>query len=229
MQKKGWRSFAAKHKLRYGTGKGLSVPEITGSFEGYTIGVLTSEHQTPDARGTRKLTAAEVALKSEMPFAGAVGSSGMVPLVQSLDFGREVHPDHDKWDASYIARAKNKTAMDGYLSKERLDALASLMKIKNFWVIFIFQEEGTLLRIDTTDPLQAPEKIEKLMTKLIATARVLELKDGEGDRLLSLKSTKKKKSKQTKIIEEPEEEKIELELEDDEEDVKVDETKDDES
>ena len=198
-------------------GKDLSTPEVTGSFEDYTIGILTSEHETPDARGTRKLTAVEVALKSEMPFAGAVGSGGMVPLVQSLSFGGETHPDHGKWDVSYIARAKNKAAMEGYLSKERLDVLTSLMKVKNFWVIFIFQEEGTLLRVDTTDPLQEPEKIERLMRKLIAVAQVLELKDGEADRLLSLKPAKKIKSKQTKNVDAPEEEKIELELEEDNE------------
>ncbi|GJL85172.1 MAG: hypothetical protein DHS20C02_09470 [Micavibrio sp.] len=220
MQKRSWRSFAAKNKLRYGIGKAFGAPEITGSFDGYKIAVLTSEHATPDARGSRKLTAVEVALKSEMSFPGVVGSSGMVPLVQSLNFGGEIHPEHENWDVSYIARSKNEAAMEGYLSKERLDVLTSLMKVKNFWVIFIFQEEGTLLRIDTTDPLQAPERLEKLVKKLISAARILELKKGEEDRLLSLKSKKKVKSRQETIAipEGPEDEKIELELEEDEDD-----------
>jgi hypothetical protein len=215
-QKQAWRAFAEKNKLRFDVGKPLSTPEVTGNYDDYVIGLLTSEHTTADSRGTRKLTAVEVALKSEFPFAGAVASGGMVPLVRIPNFGGEVQPTHESWDPSYIARSVNTDAMEGYLTKERLDILTTLMKVKNFWVVFIFREEGALLRVDTPDPLQDAAKLESFVKRLIAAARKLELSSGEGDRLMSLKGKKRaEESKKAAVVAEPESVKIELELEED--------------
>ncbi len=215
-QKQAWRAFAEKNKLRFEMGKPLSTPEVTGSYDDYMIGVLTSEHTTADSRGIRKLTAVEVALKSEFPFAAAVASGGMVPLMKIPDFGNEIRPEHEGWDPSYIVRSKNTDAMEGYLTKERLDILATLMKVKSFWVVFIFRDEGALLRVDTPDPLQDSVKLESFIKRLIAAARKLELASGEGDRLMSLKAKKKAEdSKKAGVVEAPKSDKIELELEDD--------------
>lgn len=215
-QKQAWRAFAEKHKLRFNISKPLSAPEVTGSFDDYAIGVLTSEHTTADSRGVRKLTAVEISLKSEFPFAAAVASGGMVPLMKVPDFGNEIRPEHEGWDPSYIARSRSVDAMEGYLTKERLDILTALMKVKSFWVVFIFREGGALLRVDTPDPLQETEKLESLVKRLIAAARKLELAPGEGDRLMSLKAKKKAEdSKKAGVVEAPTSEKIELELEDD--------------
>ncbi len=212
-QKKSWREFAKKNKLRFGLSKPISAPEITGVIDDYTIGIFTAEHASPDARGMRKLTAVEVALKSEMPIEGAVGSGGMVPLIQSLDFNEEFRPDHGAWDSSYIIRTRNRDVIEGYLSAERLNALTSVMKVKNLWLIFIFRKEGVLLRVDMPDPLVTSEKIEKIVKTLIKTAKVLELKEGEAKRLSAQRQKTKDEDRMVSVDDKTGEEDIDLELE----------------
>lgn len=215
-QKKGWKVFAKKHKLRYRTSGMMASPEISGTINGYTIDIFTSEHFSPGQRAPRKMTALEVQIPGTMPMEGAVASDGMVNLVKELNFNAEVKPQHKDWDVSYIARANNAEALEAYLTEERVGALTSLMKVKSFWLIFVFKKSGTLLRIDSLDPCDSAEKIEKLMRKLIATARILELKDGE-DRKLIAALRKKTEQKNTLALEEEEGGRIELELEEDEE------------
>jgi len=214
-QKKSWKDFAKKHKLRYRAESLMAAPDINGVMDGYTLGVFTSEHMTADMRGTRKMTAVEVELSSAMPFDGAVASGKMTDLVQGLNYSEELRPAHKNWDVSYIARSRNGAALEAYLTQERLDAVTSLMKVRNFWVIFIFQGENTLLRVDTFDPCDNPDKIEKIVRRLIRIARILELKEGEGARLQS-----QKRKPPQKGLTDPDagfdEEEITLELEDDE-------------
>ena len=128
-----------RKKLRYRAHSMMASPEISGALNGYSINFLIAEHFTPDGRSSRKLTAIEVQLLSKMPFEGGIASGGMVSLIQSIRLKEETKPNHPKWDKNYIAASSSGAAMEAYLTPERIDALTSLMKIRNGWVILIFR------------------------------------------------------------------------------------------
>lgn len=201
-QKKAWREYAKRKKLRYTPNKTFANPEIKGTVDDYTIGIFTGEHVSADMRGTRKLTAIEVHLTSVMPFAAAAASGGMVAIVQNMGFKEELRPQHADWSKSYVAASENRHAFKAYLSDERVQALTALMKIKNAWTIFICRDEVTLLRLDTADPLDSPEKMDKIVTKLIQAAKVLELKPGESSRLKTEQARKPEREVALEVDEE---------------------------
>ncbi len=176
-QKKSWKAFAKKYKLRYQANSMLESPEVKGVLDDYTVGVFMGEHMSPDMRRARKLTAIEVNLNSIMPTEGAIASADMVAVIQELNFKNEIKPDHPDWKISYVAASDNKTVLESYLTKERQEVLTGLMKIKNAAVIFIFRGEVALLRFDTPEPLDSPKKLDQLVKKMIAAARILEFND----------------------------------------------------
>ena len=179
-QKKTWKAFAAKHKLRYRTKATMDSPEIDGSIDGFKVDIFTSEHVAEGARSNRKLTAIEVSLHSVLPIDGAIASGGMVQLVKELGFKTEIKPEHELWNSSYVAAADNGRALKAYLNPERLDALLRMMRIKNSWMILIFRAERLLLRIDTPDPLTSEDYLSRLVDLMVKSAKALELKNGES-------------------------------------------------
>ncbi len=178
-QKSAWKKFAAQKKLRYRPGTLFGSPEISGSADKRTISFFVSEHMAADARSSRKLTAIEVKLSSQMPFEIGIASGGMVPMLKHFSFREELRPDYPKWDKNYIAAASSRMALESYLTPERLEALTSMMRIRNGWTIFICRGETTLLRFDTPDALDTVEKLNRIFTKMYAVADALELRKGE--------------------------------------------------
>lgn len=214
-QKSVWKQFAAKHKLRFKANTFLDSPEMNGLIDTHAVSLFASEHQTADARYSRKMTALEIQLAASMPVEGGIASNGLVDIVQDIGFKEEFEPKHKLWKKSFIAKAESKAFLDAYFTKERLDALLSLMKVETFWVILIFRGDTTLLRIDTNDPLDSQKKLAQITSKMVKVAQILELKEGEERRLKAEAAKVPKKSVSIAL----DEEKIEdtgLQLEDDE-------------
>lgn len=182
-QKNGWRAFAEANNLRYSKSSLFASPEVSGIFKGYTITVFGSEHPTDDQRSTRKLSAVEILLKTKLPMDFAFGSGGMVPLIRDLEFTDEIKPNQSEWRDEYIASSSNTSAFQAYATLERVKALGAMMGMKNSWVIFIGRNNETLLRLDTPDPFESRGRIQKLAENMIKVAKVLELKEGEAERL----------------------------------------------
>lgn len=181
-QKKAWKQFADKNKLRYEDGETLlESPKITGSYEGYTISAFTGEHLGANRRTTRKLTAIEISLTSPIIFEGGVAAGqGMTDFMKDMNFPEEVRIDHKKWKTDYMAVTNSPNALSKYLTQERLDALFKLITIKNAWVILIFKADTALLRLDTPSALESPKKIKAYIKRMIDVAKELELKAGES-------------------------------------------------
>ena len=214
-QKKSWREFAKKHKLRYRNATLMSSPRLNGVYNGYTIGMFTGEHESERGGANRKLTAIEVELNSKMPISGAFASGGMVGIVQEMTYNNEFVPQQSDWDNEFIARGDNKHVLDEYFDDKRALKLTELMKRKNFWVIFIFKGEDTILRVDTPEPFDSLDKLTKTIDDMIEVAKVLELNKGEGKRLLAIRS-KHAEEKAVLDIEEDDLALMSLELEEDE-------------
>lgn len=179
-QKRAWKAFAEKYKLRYVPGRMMQSPEMDGTIEDYKFNFFTGEHVTPDIRATRKMTGVEITLASSIPTEGCVASGGMIPLLKSLNYKVEITPQHESWSKAYSAQGVNRNALEAYLTDERVQVLTKLMQITNVWLIFVFRDGRALLRLDTPNPLDTPEQLDKLVKILIKAAKVLELKAGEA-------------------------------------------------
>lgn len=188
MQKKAWRDFAKKYKLRYKNTAFMNSPQVNGMYKGYAVGIFSSEHEADRGANTRKMTAIEVELNSRMPIGGALGNGGMVTIVQSLGYSEEFQPAFKFWSTDYICRTEDRGVVEAYLTEERAKALVSLMKIKNIWVIFIFRGDDTLLRIDTPEPFEKLDKLTKIIDGMIDIAKIMELKELEARDLATLKN-----------------------------------------
>ncbi len=163
----------------------MGSPEVTGTIDDHTVTIFSSEHVSPDARGSRKLTAIEVSLNSIMPIVGGVASGGMIPILKLLNLKQEFYPKHPDWNKAYVAAGSNRYVLEAYMSDERVGALCSLMQIKNAWLILVFRGDAMLLRIDMPDPLDNPSKVDKIIKQMVDVAKILELKAGESKRLKS--------------------------------------------
>lgn len=188
-QKQAWRSFSQKKKMQYRSGRLMETPQVEGRISGREFYLFPSEHAAPDGRSTRKLSAMEIVLKSDIPFNSALSSGGMMNVIDELAFADRYRPSNEKWNKLETSiRGQASKLLEAYYTDERLEALIPLIKIKNAWVLVLsFQGKG-VLRIDIADPLESEKKITALAKKMMKVADILELKDGEREILLEGKA-----------------------------------------
>lgn len=158
-------------------------PQVSGVYKDHPIWLFTSEHESERGGANRKLTAIEVELDSRMPVEGAIASGGMVGIVQELSYSDELVPAYKCWKGDYIIRCTDRYILSEYLTEARAEALSSLMDKKNFWIIFIFKGNDTILRVDTPEPFESLDKLTKTLDIIIEAAKTLELGKGEAGRL----------------------------------------------
>ncbi len=182
-QKKAWREFSEGESLRFKDGGFAKSPEMNGTYKDYTVSLFTGEHLAPDGRGSRRLAAIEIQLSSKMPFEAALASGGMVSFARELQLNEEVKIDHKGWKKDYIALSNKPAALENYLTSERIEALMTLIRVKNGWVILVFKGDTTLLRFDTADPLDKVGTLRAILNRMVEAAKILELEAGEAARL----------------------------------------------
>ncbi|MDH5721964.1 MAG: hypothetical protein OEY94_01410 [Alphaproteobacteria bacterium] len=191
-QKRAWKIYAEKRKLRY-DGNGLyESPSFSGSLSEHKILAFTSDHSEYDARSQRRLTSIEVTLNSALPLGTAIASGGMVPYIETVKLAQEFKPDAKGWDDSYIIRTADKSIVSVYLNEKRLKTLLDLMKTPRVWIVLIFYDGGGLLRLDTPAPLSDPKELDKMVKMLLAAAEDFEL--GKGEYTILRKKSKELKS-----------------------------------
>lgn len=182
-QKRGWRVYAEKRKLRYDAKALMDSPSVDGVIGEHSISCFASEHSMQDARTIRKLTAIEIKLNSIMPVGGCIASGGMIPVMNTLNLKQEYVPDHEAWDKAYVAAADNRAVLQAYMTDARVEALCALMEVEHSWIIFVFKDDAMLLRIDVAQPLARAKELDEMVKKMLATAEILELVKGESKRI----------------------------------------------
>jgi len=212
-QKKAWKFYAQKTKLRYVPNRFNESPEMSGSIDGYSVSAFTSEQSEYDERSEKRRTCIEINLNSAIPCNAAIASGDMVSVVSKLDLPHETKPDLSGWDDSYIIRTDNATIMEGYLTPERYEKLIQIMKAKQVWVILIFMQGRGLLRFDTANPLIHPKDIDKFVSIGLEAAKIFELQAGEAHSLLLRKSDQGMKRSKINVDEQEIENSIGFELE----------------
>ncbi len=213
-QRRAWKFYAEKKKLRYDSNGFYEGISLNGAVDGYKIAIFTSEHSELDARSQRRLSAIEINLHSSLDTYGGIASGGMVKFVETLDMNKEFKPTLKGWDDSYIVRTSNIDYMRKYLSDDRVQKLIELMKEDKLWVVLIFADGQGLLRIDTPLAIDTPKKMDELVKKMIAVARILELKNGESSDLKRQITGSNEKQKTLNVDDDFLDDDIGLELED---------------
>lgn len=173
-QKKAWKVFAEKNKMQYDGGRLTSPPSMTGMFSGYRVFMYTDTEQTFDMRGQRYVCVIEIELGMGMFVSTAIATKEMTSFVLSLTtLSQEFKPQSSNWDDSYIIRTRNASIMKRYLTEDRLKALHSLFGMKSSSAIFFFDDVEAVFRVQTTDPLRDPEKIKRILTRIVSQIEIL--------------------------------------------------------
>jgi len=186
-QKKAWETFAKKKNLIFQKGTLMGSPEISGLIGTTQISLFTAERPTNDIRGKRFVTTVEVT-SAKGVFDGIVaGTKEMLPFMQSLTKIHPYDPKHKEgWDSSHYIFVTDDAAADAYFSKTRLDVLATFLKTKNVDAVAAITSKQIVLRVETFDPMQDADKIEKAIDRMMVIVEKLLANDAEASALMAM-------------------------------------------
>lgn len=172
-QKKAWEAYAKKKSLAFNKGTFMGPAEINGQIGDYKISFFTAERQQTDARRRRYVTALEIELSEGIVDGGIAGTQEMLIFMQSLT---KVHPyPVDGWQAGHYLFVRDDAVAKAYFIPERLETLETILKTRNADSVIVFSAEKLVIRIETSDPMQDAEKIDKIVTRLIGLADKMRL------------------------------------------------------
>ncbi len=200
-QKKAWERFAKSKGLAYRRGPFYSSPVVEGRINGHYLTLYSEEQTLATARSKRFRTVAAITLSSPMPCGGLIASPSLQDFAQSLNLTEDVDVNYTGWDSARIVRSKNKEVLNKYLKDERrLKALNSLMKSKTTSLLFIFDEQEAILRVETPNPLHEYARLEKILNAIITAADLLILSDREKADIVADKPQASEKEPEKELV-----------------------------
>lgn len=186
-QKKAWEDYAKKKNFQFNKGTFMGPAEMNGMIGDYKLNFFTAERSGVDVRTRRYVTAVEIDLMEGLVDGGALGTKEMLPFLRSLDKIHLYKPEFPGLDeGEHYMFVKNDAVIAAYLTKERTDIFGQILKTKNADTLIIFNEKELVLRLETSDPMQDADKIDKIVTRLIGLADKLRITPQERDRIMSL-------------------------------------------
>jgi len=167
LQKKAWAAYAKSKNFSYQPGTFMGPAEMSGVVGDYKLSFFTGERQGVDVRTRRYVTVVEIDLVEGLVDGGVTGSQEMLPFMQSLS---RLHPHQVEgpgWEANLFMFIKNDNAVKAYLTPERIEVISSILKTKNADVLIVFHDKELVVRLETSDPMQDAQKIEKIVTRIM--------------------------------------------------------------
>jgi len=166
-QKKAWETYAKSKNFTYQPGTFMGPAEMSGVIGDYKLGFFTGERQGADVRTRRYVTVVEIILVEGLVNGAVMGTQEMLPFMQSLD---QLHPfqvEGPGWEAGLFAFIKNDEAVKAYLTPERIEVLSSILKTRNADAVIVFHDKELVVRLETSEPMQNAEKIDKIATRVM--------------------------------------------------------------
>lgn len=186
-QKQVWKVFAAKMNLTYQPGQNfLSSPSITGAIGPYGFSLHTERIPTPDLRGERFSMIVEFALRQGIPAFGAAGTPGVIPAIEALDLPQVFVPADTDWNPAWVIRTRNAKVVEAYLTQPRLDVLKKIFRMKILSGMFVFDTPDAVIRVETYDPLDDLDRLEKIVKGLAAQIAPLTMTEDEQKQLKAI-------------------------------------------
>lgn len=166
-QKAAWEAFAKAKNFTFKRGTLMGPAEMSGVIGDYKLSFFTAERQAVDVRSRRFVTVAEIELSEGVVDGAVMGTQEMLPFMQSLDL---IHPftiEGHGWETGMYAFIKNDAAIKAYLTPERLEVFSGILKTRNADVFIVFHDAQLVVRLETVDPMQDPDKIEKIVRRVM--------------------------------------------------------------
>jgi len=178
-QKQAWQSYAKKHGFNFIQRKFFEPAEMNGVIDGYNISFFTAEQQDIDERKNRLLTVIQINVNEEFVDGFACVSPNMQTFLSSLAAIKPHKLKVKGWNPKNFISSRNKARIDLYLTDERVKVLSGMLNMKNADVLVLSDETEGIIRIETSNPLQHEEQIDKLMAKLFTCINKLKVSDDE--------------------------------------------------
>lgn len=168
-QKSAWEKYAKEKGFTFKRGTLMGPAEMEGVIGEYRVSFFTAERDGIDVRTRRLVTVMEVSVSDGLIDGGIMGTKETLPFMQSLV---KLHPykiHHPSWDESNMfAFVHNDGAVHAYLEPERIETITQILKTRNADSVIIFNHQEVLIRLETIDPIQETEKIDKVVKRTIA-------------------------------------------------------------
>lgn len=168
-QKRAWSAFAKKHSLAYIPGKLVEAPAMKGAIFGYQAAFYPDVQASQDQRGQRFVTVLEFDLGVGGVTGAVLGSSNFATFISQIAFNDTMEIDYPEWDKTRIVRTRDTAVLKQYLTSERLGLLHSLMTMNNSTVLYFFDEQSSILHIETSDPIRDAARMEKIVQKITSS------------------------------------------------------------
>lgn len=165
-QKKAWSDFATKHKLIFNRGTFMGPAEISGMIDDYKIAFYTAERQSTDVRKKRYVSVIELTASEGLFDGGVAGTQEMLTFMQSLQQVHYFKVEAQGWDETHRIFVRNDLSAAAYFTPDKLEVFASILKTRNADVFIVFTDENYLVRLETSDPMQDADKIEKVVLRI---------------------------------------------------------------
>lgn len=197
-QKKAWAEYAKRKGLAYTKGTFSSSSRVEGSFDGFNISLFAATQQKEDSRKNRQLSVIQIILSKPFVDSLGAGTAEMLPFFNSLDALSPHAIDNKKWNAKLNHLfSRNKEAVNLYLTDERVVVLNNILKLSNSDNFVLLTDEDGVFRFETSNPLTDVDKIDKLVSKLIANIKKLHPDDEERKKFKELYQVADKKKDET--------------------------------
>ncbi len=166
-QKKAWEAYAKSRNFTYNAGTFMGPAEMSGVIGDYKLSFFTGERQGVDIRTRRYVTVMEIDLVEGVVDGGVMGTQEMLPFMQSLDKLQPYQVEGPGWEAGLFAFIKNPESVKAYLTSERIEVVSNILKTKNADSLIVFHDKELVVRLETSDPMQDAQKIDKIVTRIV--------------------------------------------------------------
>lgn len=174
-QKRSWEAFAKKNDMEFISTAFMKSPMLRGAFEGVKVMIYSDQQIAGHERQKRIRTVFEFALKAPMPTEGAIASAAFKNFVNGLGMAEKYVPDSPEWNKEIVVSVTSGEAIAQYFTKERIGALSTVMTIKNCPVMILFSNEDTVMRVESADPFDKPDKLERFLKKMTDAVKIISL------------------------------------------------------
>ena len=179
-QKKAWKEYAKRKSLTFVENGFFDSATVEGIVDGYGVSLFNALQQNPDARKNKQITVLQINANTSFVDGIACGTKEMFPFLQSLDALTPHDVKEAGWNKQHDIRTRNKSAVDQFLTAERVKVLSNILSMPNTDVIVLLDSNEGMFRFETPNPLKDIQQIESIVTKLLGRVKKLEPKEGES-------------------------------------------------
>ncbi len=172
-QKKAWKEFAKKYKMRHLSGGFFDSPEIKGRVYGHDFHIFTAKHSVDDERRKKYRTVIEVRFKNNAGIKGVFATGELTPIAEYINLPEKPDVNYAGWNSEILFSTNDAKKFKKYLNQDRAKIINDISNIKNSDMLFLYDIDNVIFQIHMPNPLDDVRKIERILKKLAAAADIL--------------------------------------------------------